>query len=242
MAAAEENQISPLVQQRLEQFPDFVVGRTYDLEETYLNRKNEAHEIKNKFHAELINLTIKHSHLSSMYTLKFKLIQERSPNYDRKNSEIRNFTIIFKVMHDIPLKNTSEFINIRKTIGSGPAHGFLRFFKGAVYLKVSTDDGKLIGFRDTDFFHSNLPGWSSKEIPHKKYPYHVITITGRRDIEHNLAIESMGQNIGAHIGQYLPGGKKRSKSKKTKKTKRGRKNTKKRQTKKNRNKRTMRKK
>ena len=70
----------------------------------------------------------------------------------------------------------------------------------------------------------------------------MITITGRRDIEHNLAIEGMGQNIGAHIGQYLPGGKKRSKSKKTKKSKRVRKNTKKRQTKRNRNKRTMRKK
>ena len=69
----------------------------------------------------------------------------------------------------------------------------------------------------------------------------MITITGRRDIEHNLAIEGMGQNLGAHIGQYLPGGKK-EKSKKTKKSKRGRKNTKKRQTKRNRNKRTMRKK
>ena len=77
MAAAEANQIIPLVQQRLEQFPDFVVGRTYDIEETFLNKQNEAHEINNKFHAELINLVIKPYKNDTWYTLKFKLIQER---------------------------------------------------------------------------------------------------------------------------------------------------------------------
>ena len=258
MAAAEENQIIPLVQQRLEQFPDFVVGREYFIKETFLNEQGQPHETEYKYIAKLVKWSIGKSSFryKRTYYLTFSVESEKVGEVSIASHPKNHVYIVFQdglgYGHDndpniIRLKNTDEFINA-KTIFL-PREGkteddIQNYIDGCYSFKVSTDDGKLIGIRKHPFLKDDK--LILEDIPYQEYPYHVVTISSRV-LERSVARQVVKQRLSGNydgvlhsVNNYLRGGKKRSKSKKTKKTKKGRKHTRRRQTRK-RNKRRTRK-